>query len=311
MAIRPQELPELRSEVVHDHATHGPAFFDLCIRVGLMPVRPAGPVHEAAVALAHAEADRALRGELFWIGTEMVELALAAAKTLPAFTLMPQDLPAVFGFMVTEEPFNTYANDQGRLTHLTACTWGPWVVKTQPQQLRPLWVSWYADRDANERSLQPHELARFRANSARLTYDSESQIPFSRDELPLIDSVNGTPADGAGVDRLKFLRAIWLLMQQPLSEETEVVPDRATRKRLNRMGHDPRTIRVINLRRPKGSNAGDGTSNYQHQWIVRGHWRQHWYPKQEVHRPVWIAPHIKGPEGAPLIGGEKVYTLNH
>jgi hypothetical protein len=67
---------------------------------------------------------------------------------------------------------------------------------------------------------------------------------------------------------------------------------------------------VIELRRPKTSSGpGDGDREYHHQWIVRGHWRQQWHPKRQVHRPVWIAPHIKGPEGAPLIGGEKVYAL--
>lgn len=310
MTFRPQDLPELRSEVVHDHATHGPAFFDLCIRVGRMPVRPAGPTHEAATALARAEADRALRGELYWVSSEMTDLALAAAKTLPTFTLMPEDLPSASGFMVTEKPFDAYDDSWGRDTRLTACTWGPWVIRSQPTH--SLWVSWYSDRDAIDRGgLQAKELALFRANSARLTYDSESQLPFSAVELPAIDPATGDRVEGEGLARLRFLRAVWLLIQQPLAEETEVVPDRATRKRLNRMGHDPKTIRVINLRRPKGSSAGDGTSNYQHQWIVRGHWRQQWHPRRQVHRPVWIAPHIKGPEGAPLIGGEKVHALKN
>jgi hypothetical protein len=40
---------------------------------------------------------------------------------------------------------------------------------------------------------------------------------------------------------------------------------------------------------------------------VRGHWRQQWYPSIQDHRPVWIAPHRKGPEDAPMLGGEKVY----
>jgi hypothetical protein len=47
--------------------------------------------------------------------------------------------------------------------------------------------------------------------------------------------------------------------------------------------------------------------DYQHQWVVRGHWRQQWYPSRNVHRPIWITPHIKGPEGAPLLGGERVF----
>jgi hypothetical protein len=97
-------------------------------------------------------------------------------------------------------------------------------------------------------------------------------------------------------------------MQQTLAQTTEVHVDRAARKRLRRLGQEPTPVRVIELRRPAHSGSGDGSREFHHQWIVRGHWRQQWYPAREVHRPVWIAPHIKGPEGAPLIGGEKVYA---
>ena len=48
----------------------------------------------------------------------------------------------------------------------------------------------------------------------------------------------------------------------------------------------------------------------QHRWVVRGHWRnQPWGPGRELRRPVYILPHIKGPDGAPLIGGERVTTV--
>jgi hypothetical protein len=107
---------------------------------------------------------------------------------------------------------------------------------------------------------------------------------------------------------LRIVRAAWLLMQQPLARASDAHPDRTAQKRLRRAGYEPQRIRVIELRRPAHSGSGDGSREFHHQWIVRGHWRQQWYPLREVHRPVWIAPHIKGPEGAPLIGGEKVYA---
>lgn len=107
---------------------------------------------------------------------------------------------------------------------------------------------------------------------------------------------------------LPVMLSAWLLMQQSLARITEAEPDRAARKRLRRIGQEPKPVRVIELRRPAHSGSGDGSREFHHQWIVRGHWRQQWYPARQVHRPVWIAPHIKGPEGAPLIGGEKVYA---
>lgn len=60
----------------------------------------------------------------------------------------------------------------------------------------------------------------------------------------------------------------------------------------------------IVLRRPRsdgeiGSDIAD--RRYVHQWIVSGHFRNQWYPSEEAHRLIWIAPHIKGPDGAPMI----------
>jgi hypothetical protein len=39
---------------------------------------------------------------------------------------------------------------------------------------------------------------------------------------------------------------------------------------------------------------------YRNRWVVRGHHRAQWYPASQAHRVIWIAPYIKGPDGAPL-----------
>jgi hypothetical protein len=36
---------------------------------------------------------------------------------------------------------------------------------------------------------------------------------------------------------------------------------------------------------------------------------QAWGHRRELRRPVWISPHVKGPEGASMLGGEKVYIV--
>lgn len=116
--------------------------------------------------------------------------------------------------------------------------------------------------------------------------------------------------DGFVWDALSVVKTTWLLMQQRFGDERKVrvgPPQRntagSTRKRPE--------VRVITLRRPAGEKStGESDREWKHRWMVRGHWRmQPWGPKRERVRPVWIAPHIKGPEDKPLIGGEKVYHL--
>lgn len=113
----------------------------------------------------------------------------------------------------------------------------------------------------------------------------------------------------------RTILASWLLMGQTLSSREIVRAPRAARRRLARdtPGLDP-TVRYIDLRRIRTTTVGapptDGAGRtYRHQWIVRGHWRNQWYPSRGDHRPIWIAPHLAGPEDKPLLGGDRVNIL--
>lgn len=62
--------------------------------------------------------------------------------------------------------------------------------------------------------------------------------------------------------------------------------------------------------RAEETPPGADSREWRHRWVVRGHWRNHWYPSLKDHRPVWISPYLKGPADAPLLGGEKVTVVN-
>lgn len=100
----------------------------------------------------------------------------------------------------------------------------------------------------------------------------------------------------------QWFKTVWLLLSQENVTEIAVeAQPRAARRRAERAHVSP-TVRVIRLPRHARS-AGDGTSDveWQHRWIVSGHWRkQPWGPERSRIRPVWIAPYLKGPEDKPL-----------
>jgi hypothetical protein len=116
-----------------------------------------------------------------------------------------------------------------------------------------------------------------------------------------------------GVTSLAVLKTLWLLARQPLAREEHQQPDRTARRQAAREGRrEPPPVRVIQLRRPphQPGRGGGEPVQWHHQWIVRGHWRNQAYgPERKLHRPVWISPFVKGPEGAPMLGGQKVYTV--
>lgn len=55
--------------------------------------------------------------------------------------------------------------------------------------------------------------------------------------------------------------------------------------------------------------SGKSSRTYSTRWVVRGHWRRHWYPSEQRHHPKWISTYIAGPEGAPITPSDKVTVL--
>lgn len=284
MDIRPIDLPELRADIVSNFI--GPKaqalWADAIAKMGL----PA----EGALPIASAFHDAARLAELYHVSPDMCRLAQAAGRTLDRFIPSRQDAPSESGLMVFggEIPLVVTFGD-GSKTGVCGVLWG---FHGGTFQFLPL-------IDAREFASPWFRGAALAVPHAWFTAPTEESNEAGWSERP--SHVAGQV--------LPVMLSAWLLMQQNLARVTEAEPDRAARKRLRRMGQEPKPVRIIELRRPAHSGSGDGSREFHHQWIVKGHWRQQWYPAREVHRPVWIAPHIKGPEGAPLIGGEKVYAL--
>lgn len=244
------------------------------------------------------------RADLFYVAPAMAELAHVAAKTVPDFDITPEDLPSPYGLIIfggAPPAFvdtGVYDGCQCGEPHHNVFAGVLWAQAVQADGTPGFHLFPVLDRHATAqaKSKEPDP------GLARFTILHTTFVPHE------CDRVGGTSRPFiAGM--VRAVRTASMLMHQPLAEVAQESPDRATQKRVRRAGYEPRPIRVIELRRPKSAGSGDGSTEYHHQWIVRGHWRNHWHPKREVHRPIWIAPHVKGPEGAPLIGGEKVYAL--
>lgn len=325
MIVRPVDLPALRAEMVEDVGRFGAATYEQAIVEYRQGFRAAGPPAKAATVMAHAEVDRLRRAELYYVSAAMTDLALAASATMPPFSLMPEDMPGPFGFMVYEKPifiidYNRYAPGRGGLSPIVACSWGPLKGHSSWPE-GGIWITWYADLDtvfdsSVERGIVPRAVAlRARLNRGRLAIDNETQIPFSRippgiwvgKDFKEQDEV--ASQDDTHLHWMRVLITTWILMSQPVAAVDDAVFDRTARRQARRAGiTDPR-VRVIALRRVNHAGVTSGEQDrFHHQWVVRGHWRQQWYPGRQVHRPVWINPHVKGPDGAPMLGGERVYT---
>ena len=103
---------------------------------------------------------------------------------------------------------------------------------------------------------------------------------------------------------IRWTYAALHLMAQKIAITVRHDTDRVTRRRAQREGHDaPPFVKVVTLRRLHEARKQDGKAHdvdWKWQWIVRGFWRNQWYPSEGVHKPVFVDSFIKGPSDKPL-----------
>jgi hypothetical protein len=130
-------------------------------------------------------------------------------------------------------------------------------------------------------------------------------IPDDPDPRPVV-------ATSKAEDR-RLLAALWAITKTPVvSVERAAIP-RPVARRSTREGLDP-TVRVLRLGGTPiphdGPTCSTGTREYRHQWIVRPHWRwQPFGPGRAERKLILVGPYVKGPGGAPLIGGDRVWKV--
>lgn len=112
---------------------------------------------------------------------------------------------------------------------------------------------------------------------------------------------------------IRWVYAAFYLMAQRLAMNVQHNTDRHTRRRGER-DKLPVTpfIRVVTLRRLEEARAKSNNPSsveFNWQWEVRGHWRNQYFPSENVHKPVWIEAYIKGPEDKPFKSpGHKLFV---
>lgn len=103
----------------------------------------------------------------------------------------------------------------------------------------------------------------------------------------------------------RLLAASWAFLDQTIlvSEPTPI--DRHVQRRNK---HTANNLNVIYLRRVRNhktetnqeQTAPTRSIEYTCRWLVRGHWRNQYYPSLKQHKTRWILPYPKGPDDKPL-----------
>lgn len=239
----------------------------------------------------------------FYVTKDMTEKAIEASKTMPNWLISTDDVPAMNGFMYLEG-LEMSPWDGGKRKRVSSAL--SWAV-TQLDGASIFEIGYYIDFRSG---LEFPRKTSMRAGMKSLRIGSRlvltSFVPWL-----IGDKADGVP-DMEPMETMALLKTIWLMMRQnEIVDSSEIEPSRNSAKRIRRQGLDPRSVRIVDIRRRRYASQGreQYAREYDHRWKVRGHWRNQWYPSRGVHRPKWIEEHVRGPEDAPLIERDTVYRL--
>lgn len=250
-------------------------------------------------AMVGALPNALLGADTLYVEPEMMDLVDVAARSFEPEPLLPTDLPCPVGFLYLPRPL-AITDRNGKSVSARAFAWRPLAMSGDPWEAVEDGVAidgialymLHRVGDHDDYSDAEHAAGGHAIGPWLLTH--LFPWPFGA-EYP-------RGQQGSLLDIARPLIALWRLMQQTIAMTSRERPPRATRRRVPPLLAD-RLVTVVKLRRPRRPDDPDHEPTpveWTHRWIVGGHWRQQWYPSLNLHRQVWIAPYVKGPEHLPL-----------
>lgn len=261
------------------------------------------------------------RSESIYVGREICNLLGAVvSRGVPPWTLH-DDLPLVPRGFCWFETNPGYRDETDPDADLAALSWAPyWVsdvmrdgkvmqqwsvsgpVPGAAQTMRALMIHpWYAP-SARQLPGRPI-IAPWLPLVMTFGSTSGQWAPVTLDGVPRESASPLSRSDGEFL--IALFGAFSLFSKQQIFTSGRELAERHVRKRLARAGSDMEPlVRVVRLRArvpaPGSAERGEAHVDWACRWMVRGHWRQQFFPTRKAHQPIWISPHIKGPDNKPL-----------
>jgi len=256
--------------------------------VELLGMEPDWP-RDVRVALVRDALEHILQTTPFLWSNKMQDLA--DAGPLPKHIISPSVLPVPAMFWTLETAQKVTFSDDGRAIEFN------WIAAWNDAAADGIMIV----HDSTEVDEQ-QSVKRYALSYTRIPYKHRWPEDFK------------DAGDGEGVAR--FLKRCAFL-NSPFVNKDKARLARHHRRQLERAG-EPRekieeTVNVVKLRREikerteKAALQPTSSIEWKHQWWVSGHFRAQWYPHEEAHRVIWIAPYLKGPSDMPIL--EKVYAV--
>jgi len=222
------------------------------------------------------------------------QLATVAEQRLTA-DLFPTDS----GFCLLEDPIRLDTADTDVMGPLLAYTWrlvtfngddSAWALPTTERPATHVQITGF-----------------LRSKTSR--GDKERSWPGFYGEIildrPIVHSGTPGPERDFALAFTAFAETLGRFMaQRILVAPRRPVTNRQARRTMLRNGDPDPGARVIQLRRHETTEAHHGPDraapDWRCRWLVKGHWRNQFYRSSATNRPIWVLPHVKGPDDKPF-----------
>jgi hypothetical protein len=245
------------------------------------------------------------RAEPFWVDPDMQTLWEAAIPSFQSETLREEDLPTTAGLVWLTRPY-TSEDIRGNLTAARAFLW----CVVEGDFLDPHNISNGAPVTGMRRGVAFALLHRVGDVDGYDDGRMQEQFPgVVRTGDLMLDwwftwpFGVANPSQNAPRSAVRPIQCLLRLMQQTITTRESAPPSKPFRKRWAKAGMgEQREVVVVRLRRPDSRDPeAHRQVEWDHRWLVSGHWRNQWFPSSGMHRQVWISPYIKGPDDLPLV----------
>lgn len=236
---------------------------------------------------------------------EIVRLISQQSWDMPDWTLTPESLTLPSAFCWLEEPMSdasgrphVFPNRDGGGILLRAVLWRSPVITLSDRREGAFLILFYDD--AGKGNSLPGVTGRTAPLLMQAWYFGESTA-----ERNARSNRNNPEAIDHADDEARFIACLWeFLRSKILVERPEPLPRAFRRRATGSLEAVPEFVRSIALRAKeyhyRERQDDQEERDWACRWLVRGHWRQQWYPSLQRHQPIFVRPYVKGPEDKPI-----------
>lgn len=242
---------------------------------------------------------RATADGCYAVSSEISDLIFQSSASIPVFTLQPTDLPSPNGYVWLDGGVPlTDARDM--IVVVRAFTWTTIEGSRGPAIMIGYITDASDPRDQYFSELSP--MVRQLPFVSRL-YMGGCRWDFGEELAVIVE------------DRAQWAQLVAAFFR--FINEEYVAVERGTgsrqgqrRRQRAKLSTDVTLVRLRRSASPSTRSEDPQHREYDHRFVVHGHWRNQWYPSINDHRPKWIRAYVKGPEDAPLVVKREAFVVD-